>query len=87
MIECTFVWGKQDGTLRKTKYPGIRRVAADFLLNLIAYNLVRFPKLVPAWGGLCPQPRWNEQRDLEVTAGPATIALPPSPAATFWWMT
>jgi hypothetical protein len=45
MIECTFVWGKQDGTLRKTKYPDIRRVAGDFLLNLIAYNLVRIPKL------------------------------------------
>jgi hypothetical protein len=27
---------------------GIGRVAADFLLNLIAYNLVRIPKLVPA---------------------------------------
>jgi len=48
MIECIFAWGKQHGTLRKTKHRGIGRVAGDFLLNLIAYNLVRIPKLVPA---------------------------------------
>jgi transposase len=47
MIECIFGWGKQHGTMRKTKHRGIRRVAGDFLLNLIAYNLVRIPKLVP----------------------------------------
>jgi hypothetical protein len=34
--------------LRKTKHRGIRRVAGNFLLNLIAYNLVRIPKLIPA---------------------------------------
>ena len=48
MIECIFGWGKQHGTLRKTKHRGIGRVAADFLLNLIAYNLIRIPKLVAA---------------------------------------
>lgn len=48
MVECIFGWGKQHGTMRKTKHRGIRRVAADFLLNLIAYNLVRIPKLIPA---------------------------------------
>jgi hypothetical protein len=32
MVECIFGWGKQHGTMRKT----IARVAADFLLNLIA---------------------------------------------------
>jgi transposase len=47
MIECIFGWGKQHGTMRKTKHRGIRRVAGDFLLNLIAYNLVRIPKLIP----------------------------------------
>jgi hypothetical protein len=36
------------GTMRKTKHRGIASVAADFLLNLIAYNLIRIPKLVPA---------------------------------------
>ncbi|MGC2123530.1 MAG: IS5 family transposase [Xanthobacteraceae bacterium] len=45
-IECIFGWGKQHGTMRKTKHRGIRAVAADFLLNLIAYNLIRIPKLV-----------------------------------------
>jgi hypothetical protein len=46
LIECIFGWGKQHGTLRKTKHRGLFRVAADFLLNLIAYNLIRIPKLV-----------------------------------------
>ena len=48
MIECIFGWGKQHGTMRKTKHRGIGRVAAHFLLNLIAYNLIRIPKLVAA---------------------------------------
>jgi transposase len=47
MIECIFGWGKQHGTMRKTKHRGIARVTADFLLNLIAYNLIRIPKLIP----------------------------------------
>jgi hypothetical protein len=48
MIECIFGWGKQHGTMRKTKHRGRARVGADFLLNLIAYNLIRIPKLVAA---------------------------------------
>lgn len=48
MIEGIFGWGKQHGTMRKTKHRGLRRVAADFLLNLIAYNLIRIPKIVAA---------------------------------------
>ena len=48
MIECISGWGKQHGTMRKTKHRGIAAVAADFLLNLIAYNLIRIPKLVAA---------------------------------------
>ena len=36
MIKCIFGWGKQHGTMRKTKHRGIGRVAANFLLNLIA---------------------------------------------------
>jgi transposase len=48
MIECIFGWGKQHGTMRKTKHRGIGRVAANFMLNLIAYNLLRIPKLVAA---------------------------------------
>jgi transposase len=48
MIECIFGWGKQHGTMRKTKHRGVLRVTADFMLNLIAYNLIRIPKLVAA---------------------------------------
>ena len=48
MIECIFGWGKQHGTLRKTKHRGLARVATDFILNLIAYNLIRIPKLLAA---------------------------------------
>ena len=48
MIECIFGWGKQHGTMRKIKHRVICRVAADFMLNLIAYNLIPVPNLVPA---------------------------------------
>jgi hypothetical protein len=48
MIECIFGWGKQHGTMRKTKHRGIARVATGFLLNLIAYNLLRIPNLIAA---------------------------------------
>ena len=48
MIECIFGWGKQHGTMRRTKHRGIASVAVDFLLNLIAYNLIRIPKLIVA---------------------------------------
>ena len=41
-------WGKQHGTMRKTKHRGIASVGAGFLLNLIAYNLIRIPKLLAA---------------------------------------
>jgi Transposase DDE domain len=48
MIECIFGWGKQHGTMRKTRHRGTVRVATDFVLNLIAYNLIRIPKLASA---------------------------------------
>lgn len=50
MIECLFGWGKQHGTMRKTKHRGLAGVAADFLLNLIGYNLVRIPTLLAETG-------------------------------------
>ena len=50
MIECLFGWGKQHGTMRKTKHRGLTGVAADFLLNLIGYNLIRIPKLLAQRG-------------------------------------
>jgi len=48
MTECIFGWGKQHGTMRKTKHRGLANVASGFMLNLIAYNLIRIPKLIPA---------------------------------------
>jgi hypothetical protein len=48
MVECIFGWGKLHGTMRKTKHRGLTAVGADFMLNLIAYNLVRIPKLIAA---------------------------------------
>jgi transposase len=48
MVECIFGWGKQHGTMRKTKHRGLPAVGADFLLNLIGYNLVRIPRLLAA---------------------------------------
>jgi transposase len=46
MLECIYGWGKQHGTMRQTKHRGLCRVAGDFILNVIAYNLVRLPKLI-----------------------------------------
>lgn len=34
--------------MRKTKLRGLANVAGNFILNLIAYNLVRIPKLIAA---------------------------------------
>jgi hypothetical protein len=31
MTECIFGWGKQHGTMRKTKHRGIEAVAADLM--------------------------------------------------------
>ena len=46
MIECIFGWGKRHGTMRKTKHRGLASISTDFMLNLIAYNLTRIPKLL-----------------------------------------
>jgi len=48
MIECIFGWGKQHGTMRKTKHRGIRGVTADIMLNLIVYDLIHIPRLIAA---------------------------------------
>jgi transposase len=49
-VECIFGYGKQVGTLRKTKHRGLASVGFDFLLNLIGYNLIRIPKILAATG-------------------------------------
>lgn len=46
MIECPFGWGKQHGTMRKTKHRGLASVSGEFLLNMIGYNLMRLTKLI-----------------------------------------
>ena len=46
MIECPFGWGKQHGTMRKTKHRGLTRVTGEFFLNMIGYNLMRLPRLI-----------------------------------------
>jgi hypothetical protein len=48
MIKCIFGWGKRHGTLRRTKHRGLARVGAGFMLNRIAYNLIRIPKFIVA---------------------------------------
>jgi hypothetical protein len=40
--------GQAARTMRKTKHRGIAKVGADFMLNLIAYNLIRIPRLIAA---------------------------------------
>jgi len=45
-VECPFGWAKQHGTLRKTKHRSRLRVEAEFLINMIGYNLMRLPKLI-----------------------------------------
>ena len=42
MIGCIFGWGKQMAQCAKL------RVGADFILNLIAYNVIRIPRLIAA---------------------------------------
>jgi transposase len=49
-IECIFGYGKQAGTLRKTKHRGVASVGFDFLMNLVGYNLIRIPKILAATG-------------------------------------
>jgi len=45
-IEEAFGWIKAGAGLGKTKFRGVERVRAQFTLALVAYNLVRLPKLL-----------------------------------------
>jgi IS5 family transposase len=47
-IEEVFGWVKQSAGLRKTKLRGLERVRCQFTLALVAYNLIRLPKLMGA---------------------------------------
>lgn len=48
MIERNLRMGQAARQYAQDKHRGIARVAADFLLNLIAYNLIHIPKLLAA---------------------------------------
>ena len=48
MASASSAGANKHGTMRKTKHRGIAAVGGDFMLNLIAYNLVRIPKLIAA---------------------------------------
>jgi transposase len=52
-IEEIFGWGKTTGGLYQLKVRGIDRVKTVFTLALVAYNIVRLPKLLAATGEVC----------------------------------
>ena len=47
-VEEIFGWVKATAGKAKTRFRGIRRVAADFLSTMTAYNLIRIARLEPA---------------------------------------
>ena len=47
-IEEGFGWAKGQAGQAKTRFRGVRRVAASFTLAMCAYNLIRLPKLIGA---------------------------------------
>jgi hypothetical protein len=71
MIECIFGRGKQHGTMRRTKHRFICRIAADFMLNLIAYNLIPVPNSsrpaqqnYPEQSTASPEPRPTREKPM-----------------------
>ena len=47
-IEEIFGWVKLNAGQDKTKFRGIERVDSAFVLTLVAYNLIRLPKILEA---------------------------------------
>ena len=52
-IEEIFGWAKITGGLAQLKVRGLARAGASFLFGLVAYNLVRLPKLLRPAGEVC----------------------------------
>jgi Transposase DDE domain len=52
-IEEIFGWSKTVGGLAQLKVRGLAKVQAVFTFGLIAYNLVRLPKLLQPRGEVC----------------------------------
>jgi transposase len=53
-IEECFGWGKTVGGLAQVKVRGLDKVRAVFVFGVVAYNLVRLPKLLAPTGEVCP---------------------------------
>jgi IS5 family transposase len=47
LVEEPFGWGKTVGPIAKTMLRGLKRVGAQFMLTMAAYNLARLPRLLP----------------------------------------
>ena len=54
-IEEVFGWGKIIGGLAQLKVRGLDKVKAVFTFGMVAYNIVRLPKLLQSAGEVCPQ--------------------------------
>jgi hypothetical protein len=52
-IEESFGWSKIVGGLAQLKVRGLDKVKAVFTFGLVAYNLVRLPRLLHTTGELC----------------------------------
>jgi hypothetical protein len=52
-IEEIFGWTKITGGLAQLKLRGLDKVRATFTFGMVAYNLVRLPKLLKPAGDLC----------------------------------
>lgn len=52
-IEEIFGWGKTVGGLSQLKVRGLDKVRAVFVFNLVAFNIVRLPKLLQPKGDVC----------------------------------
>lgn len=46
LVEEPFGWGKTVGPIRKTMLRGLKRVGAQFMLTMAAYNLAKLPRLL-----------------------------------------
>ena len=79
-------WGKLHDTMRKTRHRGIRRVAGDFLLNLIAYNLVPHPEtpvgLMPTSAGHIIMTAQTERPTQSAQPSASRHTLIPDPLST-----
>lgn len=65
-IKGIFGWTKGPGVVTQLKLRGLAKVNAAFTFGLVAYNIVRLPKLLgPPVGGLCPAGRTVRVNDFD----------------------